>query len=308
MHFLFSLLLLSLFGAGSLYASEPDYNKTPAKKLFGARSEPSRQTPQSIGGYVGGCLAGGKKLSINGPAWQAMRLSRNRNWGHPELVKFIERLAIDAQKYDNWPGLLVGDLAQPRGGPMLTGHRSHQIGLDGDIWLMPMPKRVLNKKEREKMSAISVIKNKKEINPEVWTEEHAKLLRRAASYPELARIFVNPVIKKELCHWSKDHKRKDWMSKIRPWWGHHYHFHVRLKCPKGSAGCKNQPAPKPGDGCGADLAKWFKPPPKPKKVVKPVKKKPRREIMLSALPQQCRAVLDDNQSSGKQTPVPTKLQ
>lgn len=270
-----------------------DYNKTPAKKLFGARKDPSSQKPEAIGSYVGGCLAGGQRLAINGPAWQAMRLSRNRNWGHPVLIDYIQKLARDAQKYDGWPGLLVGDLAQPRGGPMLTGHRSHQIGLDGDIWLLAMPDKILSKTAREKMSAVSVIDQKnKVINKNTWTEEHAKLIRRAAGYKELARIFVHPIIKRELCAWSKDHKDRNWLSKVRPWWGHHYHFHVRLNCPPGSVGCKNQPPVKDGDGCGADLAKWFKPPPKPKKPVKPVIKKPRREIMLSSLPQQCRAVLD----------------
>ena len=39
--------------------------------------------PRSIGYYTHGCLAGGVALPINGPTWQVMRLSRNRNWGHP---------------------------------------------------------------------------------------------------------------------------------------------------------------------------------------------------------------------------------
>jgi penicillin-insensitive murein DD-endopeptidase len=68
-----------------------------------------------------------------------MRLSRNRNWGHPRLVTYLERLAKDARSF-GWSGLLVGDLSQPRGNPMPTGHTSHQIGLDADIWLTPMPK------------------------------------------------------------------------------------------------------------------------------------------------------------------------
>ena len=51
----------------------------------------------------------------------------------------MERLAAKVPKVSNWPGLLVGDMAQARGGPMLTGHASHQVGLDADIWLTPMP-------------------------------------------------------------------------------------------------------------------------------------------------------------------------
>jgi hypothetical protein len=34
-------------------------------------------------------------------------------------------------------GLYIGDISQPRGGPMTSGHASHQIGLDADIWMLP---------------------------------------------------------------------------------------------------------------------------------------------------------------------------
>ena len=74
---------------------------------------------------------------MNGPHWQVMRLSRRL--GHPQLVAYIERLSETASRASGWPGLLIGDMSQPRGGPMLTGHASHQIGLDADIWLTPMP-------------------------------------------------------------------------------------------------------------------------------------------------------------------------
>jgi murein endopeptidase len=34
-----------------------------------------------------------------------MRLSRNRNWGHPDLIALLERVAVKAQKTAGWPGL-----------------------------------------------------------------------------------------------------------------------------------------------------------------------------------------------------------
>src|SRR5579875_839397 len=81
---------------------------TPAKILFGDVKLPSRGRPAAIGYYPRGCLAGGVALPANGPTWQVMRLSRNRNWGHPELVNFLRRLAAKAKKV-GWNGLLVGD-------------------------------------------------------------------------------------------------------------------------------------------------------------------------------------------------------
>jgi penicillin-insensitive murein endopeptidase len=86
-----------------------------------------------------------------------MRVSRNRMWGHPRLIAFLERLSKQLPTINGWPGLLVGDIAQPRGGPMLTGHASHQVGLDADVWLTPMPDRRLSREEREAMSATGTV-------------------------------------------------------------------------------------------------------------------------------------------------------
>ena len=92
----------------------------PAKLLFGAKALPSLGKSMAIGYYPLGCLSGGVELPISGPNWQVMRLSRNRNWGHPSLVNFIEKFAAQASKATGWNGILVGDMAQPRGGPPVS--------------------------------------------------------------------------------------------------------------------------------------------------------------------------------------------
>lgn len=269
--------------------------QTPAKDLFGNAPQPADLKARAIGSYARGCLSGGQPLAVDGPHWQAMRLSRNRYWGHPALIRYLERLAKDAAESGDWRGLLVGDLAQPRGGPMLFGHASHQIGLDADIWLTEMPKQRLSRLRRERMSTTSVLKKGTiEINPRVWTEKHARILKRAASYPEVARIFVHPAIKNQLCEWdgAGAGKTRLWLRKIRPWYGHHYHFHVRLTCPSGFAGCKNQNPPPAGDGCGKALAWWLGPEPwaPPKPSTKPAKKP--RPVTLAQLPKACTEVIE----------------
>ena len=171
--------------------------KSPiARDLFGAATAPAPLAARAIGSYAKGCLAGGVSLPINGPDWQVMRLSRNRNWGTPELLDFLEKFASDARGLDGWPGLLVGDMSQPRGGPMLNGHTSHQVGLDVDIWLTPMPDRILTPQEREDITAVSMLKDPFNVDPNVFTLEQIKLIRRAALSPQVARIFVHPAIKK----------------------------------------------------------------------------------------------------------------
>lgn len=285
----FTVLSLAFVDAGAAQEKKKGGKPLAAKEIFGNLPNPAKIKPQAFGTYNMGCLAGGKMLPVDGPGWQAMRLSRNRNWGHPQLIDYVQRLANDARRLDGWPGLLVGDLAQPRGGPMLTGHASHQIGLDADIWLLASPGRKLSRAEREKLNSISVVKNRREVDPKVWTDGHAKLLRRAASYPEVARIFVNPPIKKALCKWAKGDR--SWLSKIRPWYGHNYHFHVRIKCPKGNR-CKNQPAPPAGDGCGANLKWWLsdKPYAKREKLKNPKKPIKYKVVTMAHLPKPCGAV------------------
>jgi len=168
---------------------------TPAKILFSHVTGPSSGAPRPIGFYAKGCLAGAVPLPLDGPHWQVMRLSRNRHWGMPALVSYIEKLSGDAAKI-GWNGLLVGDMSQPRGGPMPTGHASHQIGLDVDLWFTQMPNYTLSPEQRETMGAQSLlIPGKLQVDPAKWLPVYAHLLQQATSYPEVERIFVSPAIK-----------------------------------------------------------------------------------------------------------------
>ncbi|MEX0853202.1 MAG: penicillin-insensitive murein endopeptidase [Bauldia sp.] len=260
----------------------------PAKQLFGKVAGPVPIEARSIGFYSRGCLAGAEPLPVDGAEWQAMRLSRNRHWGMPALVAYVEKLARDARVKEGWSGLLVGDMSQPRGGPMPTGHASHQIGLDVDIWLDPMPGRMLSATEREAIGATSYVRagTNVELDKSRWTAAHSRLLRLASSYPEVERIFVNPGIKKELCGWAGSDRA--WLRKIRPWYNHDDHFHVRLRCPAGLAGCQAQEPTPAGDGCDDNLAWWLSPeryrPPKGPIVPAP-------ELTLSDLPAACAGIL-----------------
>jgi penicillin-insensitive murein DD-endopeptidase len=297
-------LLVALFLAGGVPAlaqdagtldkpplpplDHPDAPATAARELFARKAKPAPLTARSIGFYSHGCLAGAVALPINGPTWQVMRLSRNRNWGHPKLIAFLERLAEKAKKV-GWSGLLVGDMSQPRGGPMLTGHASHQVGLDADVWLTPMPDRKLSPEEREFMSATMVVRDDRlDVDPSVWTHAHTEVIRTAAEDPEVERIFVNAAIKKALCREAGADRA--WLAKVRAWWGHDYHFHIRMYCPADSPQCEPQPPPETGEGCGHDLDYWFSdavlhpaPPAEPPK--------PKPGLTMAALPPACRQVL-----------------
>jgi penicillin-insensitive murein DD-endopeptidase len=264
-----------------------------AKRQFGSQTSGAPMEARSIGSYARGCLAGGTALAVDGASWQVMRLSRNRMWGHPDLVRFLESFARQVPREAGWNGILVGDISQPRGGPMLTGHASHQIGLDADIWLTPMPNRKLSGSERENMSATNMARGDwMDIDPGVWTPNHTKVVRLAAKDDRVHRIFVNPAIKKALCRDAGADRA--WLRTVRPMWGHNYHFHIRMGCPAGMGGCEDQDDPPEGDGCGQELTDWLnrqhkaifgpKAPPGPKRPPPP-------PMSVDALPPMCKDVL-----------------
>jgi penicillin-insensitive murein endopeptidase len=190
-----------------------------------------------------------------GEGYQVMRVSRNRYYGHPELIRFVERLGQQAAYQGS--RLLIGDLGQPRGGPAPTGHRSHQSGLDVDVWFLQQPRnRVLSRVETEQIDMPSMVRmTEGTLNQTRWSPRYRDVLKQAALSPEVDRIFVNAIIKQALCNSEIDRR---WLNKVRPWWGHDAHFHVRLACPPDSGQCQPQKPFPPGDGCGPDVADWVR--------------------------------------------------
>jgi penicillin-insensitive murein endopeptidase len=230
---------------------------TPANPWARA-SVPTRGEPRAIGGYSAGCLQGGDQLPLDGRGFQVMRPARNRRFGHPDLTSFIESFAHTVHR-DGLGVLLVGDLAQPRGGPAASGHSSHQSGLDADIWFW-FPRKAatkrLSRRERERLKPRPIVSARSGGRTRAWSARVPALLRVAAADDRVSRVFVNPLIKRELCRATASDDRA-WLRKIRPWWGHDWHFHVRLHCPADSPACTPQDDIPPGDGCG-DIDWWLR--------------------------------------------------
>ncbi len=240
---------------------------------------PAHGEAEAIGDYTNGCLIGGAAVPDTGPGYQAVRLAKRRNYAHPEMVDYIQKLGqrVEQRRLGT---MLVADIAMPRGGRFTSGHASHQSGLDADIWLrLGAPRLPASKRQghNDVAAVLLVDRRQLKVTPSFqW--KHAELIRQAAMDERVARIFVHPAIKKSLCNrkWETD---RSWLRKVRPWWGHDSHFHVRLSCPPGSTDCKDQPAPPPGEGCGAEVESWLadmRKPPKPSKPKPPPPPPPSR--------------------------------
>lgn len=252
---------------------------------------PSVGRPHIYGSYAKGCIAGAEALPASGRGYQVVRLSRNRFWAHPELIDVIERLAREVAR-DGLGRLAVGDVGQPRGGPMPFGHSSHQVGLDADIFYrLDLPK--LEPRARENIDPVSVVDHDTwTLIPDLWRDQIGDVIRLAALDKHVERIFVNPVVKQALCarDWPDEGRTPFWLAKVRPWWGHDGHFHMRLKCPRGEKDCVSQTAPAADSGCGAELDYWLAELRKP--VVKAEPEEPPKMRPMPPLPLQCQKVLN----------------
>ncbi len=251
-------------------------------------TNPAPGRPQAIGQTSKGCLAGAVALPADGVGYHVMHLERHRNFGHPHLVDMIESIGR-ATARDRLGVLHVGDLSQPRGGPTPFGHRSHQTGLDVDVWFA-MDSSLLGRADslRSNLDAPSLLnRTGSGLNQMLWDDKHARVLEFASRVPRVERIFVNPHIKRELCRSTTGDR--SWLRKIRPWWGHDDHFHARLSCPPDSPQCESQEPLPAGDGCDSSMDWWFR---APTTTPTPGRKAP-HHIEISRMPKECQWVLMD---------------
>ncbi len=249
------LLAIPLLASLTTFTAPPILAQVKTRtNPWASAATPSPGPVRILGSYVKGCIGGAHALPRLGANYIVLRPARNRYWGHPDLIAFVQDLARIAVPTGRV--LLIADLAQPRGGPV-KGHASHQIGLDGDIRLhMPKPAQVTRSYLRNPPHVSMLNDARTRVNPAVWGLGQIKLLKTAARDFRIDRIFVHPAIKKALCRQVRSDR--GWLNKVVPWYGHEAHMHVRLRCPKNSGACVAQKAIPPGEGCDRRLAWWFK--------------------------------------------------
>ena len=267
------LTLAALLGSAAAVAA------TPWQQI----QHPVSGAPQSIGGFANGCIIGAQALPLDAPDYQVMRQDQRRYSGHPDLIAFIQRLSTRTRQL-HLGQVLIGDMGMAAGGRFSSGHASHQTGLDVDIWLQ-LPKNRWSAQQLLKPQPLDLVApDDKQVIARHWQPQIDSLIKLAAKDSDVTRIFVNPAIKKQLC--ADAGSDREWLHKVRPWFAHRAHMHVRLRCPAGSLECEDQAPPPPGDGCGAELESWFLP--KKPGSTPPVKKAP------PPLPPSCQALLDNH--------------
>jgi penicillin-insensitive murein endopeptidase len=248
-------LVVSL--AAAFLCCGPDWSAAAAD--WSTVTTPAPGLTKSIGFYTAGCLQGAEALPLDGPGYEAIRIRRNRYWGQPVMIDYITALS-ERVRSAGQAHLSIGDIGQPRGGPAPTGHASHQVGLDADIWFERKARPRLAPAQREHPFLRSLVRGDDSgIDDEVFGQQHVVLLKLAAEMPHVDRIFVNKWIKQRLCQTVTGNRA--WLNKLVVWAGHDEHFHVRLYCPPGNPQCQPQASYYADDGCGEPLDLWFTRPP-----------------------------------------------
>lgn len=287
-----TFILFSVFLAMRVSASTgPD----PRFKTWAQAKSPTSNPVKIHGGYAKGCIEGAVELPKKSSDYTVVNLEDNRNYGHPETIRFIQDLAGHLRK-KGLPPILIEDISPPRGGPVLKGHASHQNGLDIDISFL-IPEKPLSLQARQKRPEISFVEADKKTLKAIWGDYQTQLLVTTASSNRINRVFVAPAIKKYVC---EKYPEAPWLYKVRAWWGHEDHLHARLHCPVTEKGCVPQPLDEGDMQCGSTLEKWLKrvapPPPKPpapplkdEKKVEPAKIKYKT---FPKLPEECKKVIE----------------
>lgn len=279
---LFSILISIAFAEPNLVHIDrgppKEFAHLSSKEMFGlwSKLKTTRASKQKIfGNYNWGCLVGASALSAKGAGFEQVVLERNHFYGHSDLIRFISGLGnqISSMRLGT---MYIADLGLPQGGPFSSGHVSHQNGLDVDIRYY--------RDNRVVVSGDHVNAN--------WVKEFSQWLKIAAENPRLERIFINPVIKREMCKIFPVATNKTWLLKLRPWWGHDEHFHARLSCPASERDCVAQEAiDKSEDTCGEKLNWWFSAAAKAEYDKMMEKSKERQERGFPSLPTACYSLL-----------------
>ncbi len=236
-----------------------------------------------VGGPGPGCIAGAERLPESGPGFMTVRESRSTFWGHPEVITALKLLGTRAQAA-GLPVLLMNDISGPRGGPLVGGHVSHQLGLDADVYLdvvTPRPDRAAAA-SRDAMDPPGLVRpDQRGVDMARWRPQHITLMKLAATLPGVDRVLVNAAIKQQLCREVPANDR-EWLRRIRPWYQHAAHMHIHFRCPAGNPECGDLPPIPPGDGCDASLQWWFDRLDQPPEKKPPTTAKPSRPMVPAA--------------------------
>lgn len=251
-------ILLGLF---VLHLSDANAGSTPVDELEGIPSHERvdlRQDDrfqgdqeQAKGFYSNGSLMNPNELPLEGFGFVKLFRPRNRGFGTFDLITLLQETSAQLQLlHPSRDRVQVGDASQEIGG-RISGHVSHQNGLDVDVAFLRVDQTEQDPERTDGFRESFVQKGRLTVNFDLrrnW--DYAKIL---VGTGRVQRLFVGDVIKKEMCKYVRSIGELDsnyeTMKRIRVTSGHTDHYHIRMTCPQNSPGCRSQEEVPASDGC-----------------------------------------------------------
>lgn len=207
---------------------------------------------QAVGFYSKGSLINPSQLPNDGVGFLKLFQPRDRAYATQDLVTLIENAASAiALAFPGGERMQMGDFSQREGG-QISGHASHQNGLDVDVKFFNHAHLEQDPMGTNGFDEIFV-DEKNQVTPNYDFERNEALVKFVVDSGLVRRIFVDGNIKKAFCDRAKasGEYRDDleWLRRLRPLEGHQDHFHIRIACPTSSPNCVAQEEPPLGTSC-----------------------------------------------------------
>jgi penicillin-insensitive murein endopeptidase len=201
--------------------------------------------------YSGGSLMNPSVMPDAGFGFVKLYLPRHRAFSSYDMTELLKDAAGRLQQlHPSRDRLMIGDMSGEHGG-FISGHASHQNGLDTDVAYLRADQTEQDPNYTKGFEQSFVKKGRLTANfdlPRNWD-----ILKILVSSGRVQRIFVNSVVKKAFCAYAKAinelESQKETLKRLRVIAGHTDHFHVRITCPRNSPACRPQEDMPDDTGC-----------------------------------------------------------
>jgi penicillin-insensitive murein endopeptidase len=207
--------------------------------------------PEPRGHYNSGAIKFSWELPFEGEGYVRLFVERNRGWGTQPMIEMIEKSAAEIhQLFPAKDRLQVGDISSKRGG-RISRHSSHQNGLDVDLAFYRL--NGVEQPTNYRGGFLGSMVRRGRLSRNFDIVRNWELIKALHRFGKVSRIFVDKVIKKEICRHAEYLGEKDAfqdvLRSLRPYPNHTDHLHVRIECPENALKCRNQRIPDGVVGC-----------------------------------------------------------
>ncbi len=254
-----SCLFLMTFGCGNdagsaTYSQGQEYESAPTLIEDIHFVDHTR----AVGFFTNGSIQDSVTISNEGPGFVKIFRLRERGYGTASLIRMLELAAAGwRREFPIGDRIQIGDSGDHNGG-YISGHGSHQNGLDVDIAYLNRSHVERDPNTNGPGGYMEQFVSGGKVTANFDIARNWGLMKHLVAQGNVGRIFVDSVIKKTFCSQAAAldpalpaARRTEVLRRLRPYQNHADHLHLRLKCPPNHPKCVEQSEPPSGSGCAS---------------------------------------------------------